>query len=217
MLGIQDSWKKPDDLAQLAANAIAYADQRAEAAVPENKRARLACARGCDHCCYLPVETSVPEAIHLALAARDTFNKDALAALALRAKAAATAYGLAATNGGAPKNIPCPLLENGACGLYGARPLACRGWNSLDALACEQAKERGTREVKIPLYTPLRAVYATTGTALAKGLSAAGLEASVYLAPALSAFLSDNADAVVSAWLNGEPLAENQPPRTPSS
>ncbi|RKZ35304.1 MAG: hypothetical protein DRQ37_06705, partial [Gammaproteobacteria bacterium] len=169
--GTRDLWGKPDDLAQLAANAIAYADQRADVIVPENMRARLACARGCHHCCYLPVETSVPEAIHLALAARSTFNKDTLAAVSLRTHAAAAAYGVAATTGAPPENIPCPILKDGACGLYGARPLACRGWNSLDASVCEQAKEQGTRKVKIPLYTPLRTVYATTGAALAKGLS----------------------------------------------
>jgi len=74
-------------------------------------RERIACRRGCDGCCrhlsLFPVEAA-------ALAAALTEAPAALAAeIRKRARAAA-------------EDGPCPLLKDGVCLLYEARPLICR-------------------------------------------------------------------------------------------
>jgi Fe-S-cluster containining protein len=33
--------------------------------------------------------------------------------------------------------IDCPLLVDGACGIYDFRPAMCRKYNSLDSVKCE--------------------------------------------------------------------------------
>src|SRR4029077_8029706 len=73
---------------------------------------------------------------------------------------------------------PCPFLEEARCSIYEARPLSCRGTNSLDAGACERtlhdpaaraALLAGTQS--IPCYLePIRAFHAVTaGFQLAPG------------------------------------------------
>ncbi len=71
----------------------------------------IACRKGCDACCR-----------HLAL-----FQVEAAAlALALRGLPAAQADHIRARAAAADPEGPCPLLEDGACLLYAARPLICR-------------------------------------------------------------------------------------------
>jgi len=74
-------------------------------------REGIACRRGCDGCCrhlsLFPVEAA---ALAAALA-------EAPAALAAQIRERARAAG---------EDGPCPLLKDGACLLYAARPLICR-------------------------------------------------------------------------------------------
>ncbi|BCR05601.1 hypothetical protein DESUT3_26700 [Desulfuromonas versatilis] len=73
--------------------------------------AQIACRRGCDACCR-----------HLAL-----FQVEAAAlALALEELGGARADHIRARAAAASPEGPCPLLEDGACLLYAARPLICR-------------------------------------------------------------------------------------------
>lgn len=93
--------------------------------------AGLACGRGCDHCCHFPVGVSFPEAVLLAAAVR---TEPALRARVLAAAAATADVAWTALVG-----APCPLLVDGACAAYGARPVACRALASRDADACARA------------------------------------------------------------------------------
>ncbi len=79
--------------------------------ITEAYPAAVTCHRGCDSCCrhltLFPVEGA---ALHSAL-----FELPAAQATDLRQHAAA-----------ATADGPCPLLADGACRLYAARPLICR-------------------------------------------------------------------------------------------
>lgn len=95
----------------------------------------VVCAVGCAHCCHFPVGVRFGEAQRLAAAVRT--QPELLAAV--RREAAATAthdwQGLVGR--------PCPLLRDGACAAYDARPLPCRAMASADARACADSLAGG--------------------------------------------------------------------------
>ena len=153
-------------LIQLAADAIAWAEENFERAGAERLAAGVDCCRGCAHCCWLPVETTVAEVLHAWSHARRQLSEGAFARLAARAAAPAP-----------DRPAPCPFLEADQCGVYAARRLACRAWNSTDVRACRSAREPpSATHPAIPMNARLKAVYANVGEALARGLVQRGLE-----------------------------------------
>lgn len=108
------------------------------AARPDAPRA---CADGCDACCRFPVGVRLGEAMLLA------------AAIAAVPPLAAAVRADAATTAGAPwpalVGRPCPLLVDGRCAVYAARPLPCRALASADATACADALSPA-RTVAVP-------------------------------------------------------------------
>lgn len=90
-----------------------------------------ACAPGCAHCCHFPVGVRAAETLRLAAAVA------AVPALAARVLAAADATATATWT--QLVGVPCPLLVDGRCAVYDARPLPCRALASRDADACAAA------------------------------------------------------------------------------
>lgn len=85
----------------------------------------LACRVGCDTCCHSLIQVN-PVFAFLAIAqARDTMDPDRLQVLAERL-ASGTPF--------------CPFLFDGACSIYAARPMVCRGYYSFDVTQCEQGE-----------------------------------------------------------------------------
>ena len=92
----------------------------------------IACREGCHWCCHLRVTATAAEvcliAEHLRRVAPTQVLKRIRARLPLKA------------NASDDMTVACALLtEAGGCGVYDVRPLACRGWTSPDAAACERS------------------------------------------------------------------------------
>lgn len=115
----------------------------------------ISCRKGCDACCYYVVPVSQPEAANLWRAvcllpddkrarALQRFDTAARAILAPGDTTARQHAGEVLRRGTLDQiskwyrglNLPCPLLEDGACMIYADRPLACREYavTSLPAL-----------------------------------------------------------------------------------
>lgn len=102
-----------------------------------NSTVSVECSVGCNHCCHQPVGITVPEALQIYAYLQQNRSEEELNALRLELRERSEAIrGLSTTQRYSPDH-PCPLLKDGSCSVYSARPLACRGMNSLDRADCE--------------------------------------------------------------------------------
>lgn len=171
----------------------------------------LACKRGCIHCCYNQVALTEPEAIALGLYLLETRDRQRLEEL--RSKTHALVENLKGRSwqdiGMARHTLPCLFLENGTCSVYAARPLVCRGWNSIDVAMCQHSNQSGDAMVSIENHAILRKLAESVQAGLLHGATSLNLEAGYLLmARAVSLLLEGGAESGVldcaSAWLRGE-------------
>jgi len=165
----------------------------------------LACRRGCNYCCHVQIITDVPTVIRLAAYFRVRFSSQEVDELRRRINERLDRFE------GLPEaerrglRLPCPLLVDGACSAYEARPLICRSYNSFDADACEREIMSGRSDRQIPAYdVPLR-----VGIAVAKGMedglgSAGHADGSIELVRGLRIALDEPQAAEL--WLAGSDL-----------
>lgn len=86
----------------------------------------ISCSKGCAHCCYLPVEAGLGEAVWAAIRVYQWADWRHFAGTL-------TAHALEQTQRGYwggewfARHVPCPfLLGDGSCRIYDRRPVACR-------------------------------------------------------------------------------------------
>src|SRR5262249_55173747 len=98
--------------------------------------------------------------------------------------------------------MPCPLLAENRCLAYPVRPLTCRGFNSADAVQCEQSLAPGNRIV-VPSYAPQQRINTLVLDGMRAALEQSRLEADLLeLTAALSIALTTPEAA--ERWLSGE-------------
>lgn len=129
------------DVEALRRRTLKVLDARLVEEVPRQSRSRVACAKGCAMCCHLRVMATPAEVLGLAAYIRGSLADDELVALAARISAAAAHIRALPRERVLATNIPCPLLVDGACGMYPARPLNCRAYHSLEVEACRVSFE----------------------------------------------------------------------------
>jgi len=197
----------PEQVLDLARTAIYYAEHclaQLEEAQPLPRP--VACAPGCDACCFNQVELTAPEALFLGSflearfspAQRQALHQRAQQSLARRAGLSKTAAALHRAA------FPCPLLQEHRCLAYEARPLACRAMHSLDAAACYQELNDPLTPV-VPFYSHRHIVYVSLSHGLAQVGRTFGLQAGPLDLTQAILCLLDRPDAAVR-WLMGERL-----------
>ena len=146
-------------------------------------RAPLACAAGCAFCCYHPVDITAPEAFVIAAYLRTAFSGSDAELEAVTARLAANAERIQSLSHDehALAKIPCALLDNGQCGVYAARPFACRAWHSMSAARCEAIFTHGDPLSMLPpLDMDLYSAQWDVVYGIAEGLRQAGLDDRPY-------------------------------------
>ena len=191
-----------DELTGLAQDAVAAFDELLQRALIAQPLAHsLACRSGCAHCCYQPEITVT--AIELFCVADFVTAQFTPEQITLLMVAPPSPVG-PSTDAAAPwVLVACPLLREGACSVYEARPLVCRSINSYAVSDCERARRQNRQQQTIRTYGPQeRAAYLTLDM-LQQGIAASGRKAAMLnLAPALAIALGD-LDAK-QRWLDGE-------------
>jgi hypothetical protein len=206
---------------ELARNAMASTSRLAEgllARAPQGEAGvGVACKAGCDHCCYQSVGVTPPEALAIVAHLKSTLSSAELAGVAAHiAERHAETRGLSAAERFSPDH-PCPFLRSGQCSIYEARPLSCRGMNSLDAGECaRRLREPEARATFLAdgrgghsFMEPIRAFHAISA-GLQLGLSEIfqldmrplELTSAIHL-------LLDGPETTAGDWLRGEPSFES--------
>ncbi len=108
-------------------------------AMTEEGRVPVACRAGCSFCCYLKVETRAHDVFALAAWIDEHFPPAERIALLERLRAHVARLDGLTIEQQISINFPCPLLRDGCCSAYAARPAACRVAHSTDVKPCEYA------------------------------------------------------------------------------
>ncbi len=123
---------------ELAGSAMSATSRLAEGLLARAPEGSVACRAGCDHCCYQVVGITPPEAFAIFEHLERTRSEQELVELANHvAELYEKGRGKPSAERFSPDH-PCAFLEvaSGRCTIYEARPLSCRGMNSLDAGEC---------------------------------------------------------------------------------
>ncbi|MFY9151405.1 MAG: YkgJ family cysteine cluster protein [Prolixibacteraceae bacterium] len=131
---------------------------------------KVACAKGCEWCCHQAVYANSYELHYLSDHILNQFTPEEIKGLTERAYAKEEKTAVLNENEIQKFKSPCPLLKNGACSAYQARPMACRIYLSTKLETCTEFYTHPENESNYPalLDFPLRA-----GRMMNEGFSAA--------------------------------------------
>jgi Fe-S-cluster containining protein len=173
----------------------------------------IACKSGCIHCCYNQVALTEPEALFLGLHLLETRDRQNLQDLKARTLSLVNSLkGKSWQAIGLERHrLPCLFLEDGNCSIYPARPLACRGWNSVDEEMCRRSNQSENAMTLIENHPAQRLIADSIQRGLLDGSKELGLEAGFMLmARAVLLFLGDDAENrlfdCTGDWLSGRPF-----------
>lgn len=162
----------------------------------------LACKKGCSWCCSLEVRLSAPEVLAITDYLRHSLPAEDLHGLRARLAELAPRVRQASSATRQRLRITCPLLVDKQCSVYLVRPLACRGWNSFDATACEISYNR-FHQGDVPFSVTLRDFIIAIREGLCQGAQDAGLQGDkLELISALHVALET--PDIEEKWLTGE-------------
>jgi Fe-S-cluster containining protein len=162
--------------------------------------AKIECAKGCAFCCYVAVSALAPEIFLIANTIRAQYASD-FDARSARIHAVERATHRLGGYERAQRKLPCALLDNNTCSVYGARPGPCRGVTSASVRACQAAFNGAAVSIPTPMvWSTLRNAEVQ---ALMAALTAVELPAESYELNEAVCVALDNPDAE-SRWLKGE-------------
>jgi Fe-S-cluster containining protein len=102
----------------------------------ERQNQQIDCKKGCEWCCHQPVFALDYEMKYLNDFIDRNFDTETVEKIKTRAENKNNKLSFLNESDLLNAKYPCPLLENGACVAYSARPMACRIYLSTDVKTC---------------------------------------------------------------------------------
>jgi Fe-S-cluster containining protein len=146
-----------ESVAEMYAAIDSLNESLSEFARQQNKQTD--CKKGCEWCCHQPVFALNYEMDYLNDFIKRNFGKETQKDIKTRAGNKKEKFSFLNETDLLNAKYPCPLLENGACIAYSARPMACRIYLSSDVNSCLRFFKNPGNKTSIPalLNLPLRA------------------------------------------------------------
>ncbi|SHE96001.1 hypothetical protein SAMN05444274_10393 [Mariniphaga anaerophila] len=131
-------------------------DSFSEFAARENQKPE--CKKGCFWCCHQPVFALNYELVYLKDFISRSFDAETQKRIAVRAGEKKRKLERLSGESLLNSKFPCPLLEDGSCIAYAARPVACRIYLSTKLQSCLKFYSEPENEDSIPelLQLPMR-------------------------------------------------------------
>jgi len=128
-------------------------------ALAERQKIPVACHKGCQWCCHQAVYANSYELHFLSEKIKVSFSPENISKLLEAAEMKSAVTSLMNEESVARYKNPCPLLENGACTVYEARPMACRIYLSTKLETCLEFYRHPDNELNYPALIdfPLKA------------------------------------------------------------
>jgi Fe-S-cluster containining protein len=164
--------------------------------------APLQCESGCTACCHRKVACTITEAIGIAAGLDDREDEERgriqAAARLLHARTATLDEA-----GRIRTGLPCALLANGKCDIYGARPISCRATYSFDRAACETRYFRFGFDSQIPHHDLMIEAHGQMLLGYGRALDRLGLDGGIVELNSALAIIADDPGAI-GRYLAGE-------------
>lgn len=161
--------------------------------LPREDRSPVACEAGCDFCCHLRVMATPVEVFAVLDYAEQTLDAKAHEAFLARLGSAEDKLRALPEDSILLTNIACPLLVDGCCSIYPARPLNCRSYHSVSRQACE-VSFNNPHDLSLghPQYTAVAKVNEGLQSGFIRGFADQGLDKRQYeLVTALAEAVAD--------------------------
>lgn len=128
-------------------------------ALAERQNIKVACFKGCHWCCHQAVFANSYELHFLSERIKKNFNSEELADLIAKTDAKHAITSELSEDKVLLFKSPCPLLRDGSCSSYAARPMACRIYLSTKLETCLEFYHHPENEANFPALIdfPLRA------------------------------------------------------------
>ncbi len=128
-------------------------------ALAERQNMKVACAKGCHWCCHQAVYANSYEIHYLSEKIKSDFNALEIQDIKTKAEQKFSITSKLEEKDVLDYKSPCPLLKNGSCTKYNARPMACRIYLSTKLETCLEFYSHPENENNYPalLDFPLRA------------------------------------------------------------
>ncbi|MDD2304553.1 MAG: YkgJ family cysteine cluster protein [Prolixibacteraceae bacterium] len=128
-------------------------------ALAERQNIKVACFKGCHWCCHQAVFANSYELHFLSEKIKKDFNPEDLRAVIAKTDTKYLITSNLSDEAILKYKAPCPLLQEGACSAYAARPMACRIYLSTKLQTCLEFYHHPENETNFPalIDLPLRA------------------------------------------------------------
>ena len=153
----------------------------------------LACGAGCTWCCYFTVDVRAVEVFGILDFVEQSLAPEVKSRVYAEVRANSRVFSKLTETERTTRNVKCPFLSEGRCGIYAARPQSCRNYHATNAAGCQQSFEEPENLDIDPEFAP--GVYQAGGAhveAFSSAMGDAGFDVSAYeLNGALDAALSE--------------------------
>jgi Fe-S-cluster containining protein len=128
-------------------------------ALAQRQNIAVACHKGCHWCCHQAVYANSYELHYLSEQVKKNFSQVELSSLISLTKNKYAQTSVLDENEILKFKSPCPLLKNGSCSIYSARPMACRIYLSTKLESCLEFYRHPENDENFPALIdfPLRA------------------------------------------------------------
>lgn len=162
-----------------------------------------ACKAGCSYCCHIRVVAQPHEIFHLATFMQEHFAPEQIRRALDQARDNRKRIDPLTVAEHIATNIPCPLLEDGRCSAYQARPAKCRSYHSLNVKVCEAAHFDTTYSAPHPYDVPVALQGNSLQQTITQVVGQQGLDVSYYEFNGALIEAFSNADSR-KRWQNGK-------------